>query len=80
MTDQSFIQTVFDIASSHSGAFSPFVFYNSAGNCLEVFLSDKDYYAKWLNPNLTVYLAEGTDEVVGLVITGISRLIFSGSS
>ncbi len=54
--------------------FHPNAYYNDTGDILEVFLSDEMSYAKWLNPQVTVLLAQETDEVVGFQIWGMSHV------
>jgi hypothetical protein len=75
MSDESFQKAVFEIAAESSKEeFKPFMFPNVDGDCVEVFMSQSCYYAKWIDPHLTLYLEEGTDKIVGYCITGISRI------
>jgi len=55
--------------------FEPFVFYNKDGDCVEAFFSSSSYYGKWISHDLTLYLDDETDEVVGCEISGISRMV-----
>lgn len=49
--------------------------YSSDGDCLSVFFSPSLCYAKRMDGLLTVYLEEGTDELVGCKVKGVSQLI-----
>lgn len=54
--------------------FRPTAWYNVRGDMLEVYLSEEESYAKWLNPQVSVLLAFETDEVIGFQIWGLSRV------
>jgi len=58
--------------------FKPCAFYNKHGDQIECFIKNDEYYAKWLNPSVTVYLSMETDEVVGFVVENVKRLIREG--
>jgi len=75
MTDKEYADAVFEMASQPQGKFSPFVLPNEDGDCVEFFVSPKDYYAKRIDNYLTVYLDEETEDVVGFVIKNITRIL-----
>ena len=53
----------------------PIVDYDTDGDELEVLLTDESYYGDWRGPQLTLYRRQGTDEIVGFVVSGIRRLV-----
>lgn len=59
-------------ACGGSPPFKPNAYYNAEGDILEVYLDDRESYAKWLNPQVSVLLCQETDEVVGFQIWGLS--------
>ena len=56
----------------------PNAFYNKHGKQIEIYLSDDSYYAKWINPQITLYLSFETNEIVGVCIEGADHLIEKG--
>lgn len=48
--------------------FQPTVFRNREGKCIEVFWSNEMYFAKYINPSLTLYIGENSRVVVGVQI------------
>ncbi len=54
----------------------PNAFYNKDGDMIEVYLSnDTVSYGKWLCPQITLLLCQETDEIIGVNIYGIKRLL-----
>lgn len=53
----------------------PNAFYNKEGDMIQVCLSDEAGYGKWLCPQITVLLSQETDEIIGIEIQGIKRLL-----
>ena len=75
MTDAEYVDAVHELMTQPQGEFSPFALPNEDGDCIEFFVSQKDYYAKRIDNYLTLYLEEETDEVAGFVIKNISRIL-----
>lgn len=75
MTDTEYTDAVKELITQTQGDFSPFVLPNEEGDCIEFFVSQKDYYAKRIDDYLTLYLEEETDEVAGFVIKNITRIL-----
>jgi hypothetical protein len=53
----------------------PNTHYDEDGDMVEVFLNNESYYAIWLNPQLTVFVSHETDEIVGMSIHGVKRMM-----
>lgn len=53
----------------------PQVWFNKDGDEIEVYLSDEANYGHWLTPQLCLHLSQETNEIVGLTISGVSKLI-----
>ena len=78
MEEVSKVKTLDDLLSvipAERPPFKPNATYNKGGDMIEVYLSDRSYYAKWLCPGISVLLDSETDEVIGVEITGVKRLI-----
>ena len=71
--DNEFAQTVFELAANQQ-EFRPFVFHNE-GDEIEVFGKSDTYYSEWINPHLSLYRSEETDEIIGCCVHGVSGLI-----
>jgi len=56
----------------------PRVFYNAAGDQIELFLSAEPYYGARRSSSVTLYLSEKTSRIIGMEINGISKLIEEG--
>ena len=54
--------------------FTPDVFYNRDGDCIEFVFSPEAYYQKRLDEWVTVYLDLKTDKLVGSMVKQVSRL------
>ncbi len=57
--------------------FRPAAFYNHDGDCIEFFFSNEPFTAERLDSLLTVYRGRESNEVVGSLIKGVSK-IFRG--
>jgi hypothetical protein len=75
MTDQEYENAVLEIAEQVQGEFTPFAFPNDDGDCVEFFVSPKEYYSKRVDEYLTLYLEEGTNKIAGFVVKNISRIL-----
>jgi len=53
--------------------FRPYAHYNEDGDLIEAAWDDCDYYAVWLNPQLTLLRKDGTDEVIGVQIWALDE-------
>lgn len=53
----------------------PMATYNAEGDCIEFFISRKNFYADRIDDILTVYRSIETDEIVGSVIKGLRGFI-----
>ncbi|MCL2028689.1 MAG: hypothetical protein FWG79_09445 [Bacteroidales bacterium] len=80
MTDKEYADTILEMASQVQGEFAPFAFPNEEGDCIEFFVSPKDYYAKRVDDYLTLYLEEKTGDVAGFVIKNITWILDNVSS
>ena len=80
MDDKEFEQTVFEIAAeAGQEEFRPFVFYNDGGE-IEVFGKQDSYYGEWINPHLTLYRSEVTNEIIGCCIHDAAWLMMQEKS
>ena len=76
MSDEEYVKRVFEIFEEASlQEFEPSVWYNSAGDLLEVMFKNHEYTGKYINPNLTVYISDDTGEMIGCAITFAQYLI-----
>jgi len=46
----------------------PGSYYSPEGQCVFFYLENVDYYGKWINHDITLYLAEDDDRIVGGMI------------
>ncbi len=76
---ESIIQSFAEIHKKYgSPPFAPFFVYNKEADSIEILISRKSYYAKWLNHSVSVLIAHNTeDEIVGIVISGVKRTMES---
>jgi len=63
------------LAGKEAGPFKAEAFYSADGDFMTYYVRDDECYAERVDELLTVYLAMGTDELVGCKIKGVSRLI-----
>jgi hypothetical protein len=75
LSDTDFVQEVFNIANNPVKPFRPFVFYNKAGDCIEFYVSQNDYYAERIDDYLTLFLDMETDEIVGFMVKNIKQIL-----
>ncbi len=57
--------------ASPAESFTPQAYYDPDGDCVELLLSNKPFYAERIDGLLTVYLSEEDDEIVGSQIKGL---------
>lgn len=56
--------------------FKPNAIHNEDGDMIEVYLSDETIsYKKWLCPQISLLLCQETDEIIGVNIHGVKRLL-----
>ena len=55
--------------------FVPYCYLNKEADALTVYFEGDPDYSKRLNEHVTIYLSEGTDEIIGCRIKGISGII-----
>lgn len=60
---------------SPEGSFSPFAYYDHAGDCIEFFVENEMYYGQRLDALVTVYIGEKSGKVVGSLIKGVSQFL-----
>ncbi len=54
--------------------FEPYSYRHSEeGDFLECYFIKEDYYGMWINPHVTVFISEKTDEIIGLELNGIKQ-------
>ena len=73
--DQELVKRVFEIAGDMIGPFEPFAFYNKAGDCIEFFVTQDDYFMDRVDDYLTLYRDMDTEQIVGFVIKNVKRII-----
>lgn len=55
--------------------FKPCAYYDEAGDCIEFLFANRPFYAKRLDRWVTLYFAEGTDDIVGGLIKDLKGLM-----
>ena len=60
-----------------SGEFVPYAYYNKDMDAIEVYFKDNSCYTQPLNKVMNLYLDQETDEIVGVNILNISKLLNS---
>jgi hypothetical protein len=63
-----------DSIPDREGPFVPFASRNEHGDSIEFVFSEEDYYGKWVNSRLTLYISQETGQIVGCEIGGVSSL------
>jgi len=58
-----------------SGGFQPYAYYNEDMDSIETYFKDESCYTKTLNNMVELHLSFDNDEVVGVNILGIKKLI-----
>ena len=74
MTDEEFAKLVQDKASNAT-PFEPTALYDEEGDCIEFLAKSDAFYAKRIDNLVTVYLAEGSNEIIGSLIKGVSEVL-----
>jgi len=75
MSDDDFAEQIRSIFGGNTEPFKPFAFYNEAGDEIEFFLSNDNYYGQWINHFMTVYRSEETNEIIGGCIHQLNHLM-----
>lgn len=64
------------LAGVKSGAkFRPQAVYDRDGDCIEFLVSNESFYAERIDTLVTVYRSQRTDEIVGSLIKGVSKIL-----
>ena len=58
-----------------SGEFVPYAYYNEDMDAIEVYFKDNIYYSQPLNKSMNLYLDQETNEVVGVNILNVTKLL-----
>ena len=66
-----YVQTTFP----RTGPFKPFAHYDPDGDCIEFFVSPESFVAERVDTWVTVYHGEHSNEVIGSLIKGVSKLL-----
>ena len=75
LSDQEFTARIFEIAGEPVEHFEPFAFHNTAGDCIEFFVAQEDYFVERIDDYLTLYLDMDTEQIVGFVIKNVKRIL-----
>jgi len=75
LPDDEFVAQLEAIMSNPVEEFKPFVYYNKDGDLIEVYWTNDDYYAEWINHNLSIYRHMETNEIIGVEINWIKNLM-----
>jgi len=56
--------------------FKPFAYHNVPGDMLEVFWSNENHYAQWVNKEITLLVSQKDKKtVVGVIVEGLSKVM-----
>lgn len=58
-----------------SGSFVPYAYYNEDMDSIQVYFKDEDSYTQPLNKWLELHLSHDTDEVVGVNVLNIKKVL-----
>jgi hypothetical protein len=58
-----------------SGSFVPYAFYNEPMNAIQVYFKNDSCYTQPINEAVELYLSHDNDEVVGLSVLNIKKLL-----
>jgi len=58
--------------------FVPYAFYNKHTDCIEVYFKDDSTYTSPLSGNVSLYLSQDNNEVVGVKVLNARRLLKDG--
>lgn len=72
-TDKQFLEEMVKLVPS--GQFTPYAYYNEDMDAIECYFKNESCYAKTLNNMVELHLSFDTEEVVGVNILGIKKLI-----
>lgn len=72
-TDKQFLEEMMKLVPS--GQFTPYAYYNEDMDAIEVYFKDESCYTKTLNNMVELHLSFENEEVVGVNILGIKKLI-----
>lgn len=72
-----FLEEMIKLAETckESGGFQPYAYYNEDMDAIECYFKDESCYTKTLNNMVELHLSFDNDEVVGVNILGIKKLI-----
>lgn len=73
LSNNDFAEAVISI-SKPGEPFEPTVYYDSDGDCIEVFAKTGPFYAKRINDKVTIYHSQDSNEITGALIKGIRSL------
>jgi hypothetical protein len=74
MKPEDFTKLVYASAKAPQ-VFRPIAIYSHDGDCIKFFAKPDSYYRVRVDSFVTVYRAQGTDEIVGCLIKGISAFL-----
>ena len=76
-TSKKFLDEMIKLAEDckKSGGFQPYAYYNEDMDAIECYFKDESCYTKTLNNMVELHLSFDNDEVVGVNILGIKKLI-----
>lgn len=77
VTSSEFLDEMIKLAQDckDSGGFQPYAYYNEDMDAIETYFKDESCYTKTLNNMVELHLSFDNDEVVGVNILGIKKLI-----
>jgi hypothetical protein len=55
--------------------FKPSIHYVHEGDCIELFVKPDPFYGEYVNSHLTVYKSQETNEIVGVLISDMHKLM-----
>jgi hypothetical protein len=75
MADEATVNMLKEIASAPSSPFRGQPWYNSAGDCMIWYFSDRESYGERIDDKLTVYRCLSGDDLVGCQVKGVGALL-----
>lgn len=72
MTSQSLIDELIRVPT---GSFSPYAVYNQHFDSVEAHFKNDEYYTQPLNDNMDLLLSHDNDEIVGVNIHNITKIV-----
>jgi len=73
MSNEEFAEYVLNLARN-APPFEPMATYNPDGDCIEFLVAPDSFYAERVDDLVTVYYSQDTDEIIGSLIKGVSRV------